>query len=189
MGRDKLTLVRDAHGRTVLGHVVATVREWASEIRLLTYPNLPLVDLTLAANELLIEDVESYRGPLAAIAAAWPKPEEAYLVFVVAGDLPGICDTVFGTCENALREHPDVDAVLPVREGKVQPLLGCYRPSAGRVFREAVDEGETRLMQAVQRLHIHPLSTENHAWPMWWTRPIHTPAEYREWLQCQEGSQ
>lgn len=146
-----------------------------------------------------VADVGLYRGPLVALAAAWRplllaantadnhgNADHRY-VWVVAGDLVGIDRAVLETCHAALVTGPPrMDGAVVTRQGSWQPLCGCYRLGVGEVLQTAVAAGETRLMRAIAALKLTSVAAEQTGWLDWWTRPLHTPQDYHDWLQYQQ---
>jgi|GEM_PF-4346890 len=157
----------------------------------------------------VIRDSHWHQGPLQALAHSWPlvsmgeegtsypgaKPSRIppQGILVVAGDYPGLQAEVLQRCVDAYGKHcvrhafaaaegAGADGVVVARQDTVQPLLGCYRPEVGEVFRRAVCAGEERLMQAVATLRLQTLDAETQGWPLWWTQPVHTPQDYQAWL-------
>ena len=209
MGTDKLTLhlTKDASGfssdnETILQHVTSVCKIVSDHVWLLTSPyaarvvnQLPIDRLHPCTDIRTIADERFYEGPLRALGHAWPQiceqsadaqpvPPKADLpVFVVAGDLPGLRPEVLLACKEKL-EHgaDDIDAVLVTRGDMLQPLLGCYRSRAGHVFVAAALQGQKRLLPALRDLSVETISSEAYGWPAWWTRPVHTPRDYEEWL-------
>ncbi|WP_067930008.1 molybdenum cofactor guanylyltransferase [Alicyclobacillus kakegawensis] len=107
-------------------------------------------------------------------------------VFVLAGDLPGLAPRVLEVLwkrYQVLSEKRACDAVLVIREGRWQPLLGCYCAAVGRIWRAAAASGETRLMRALAGLRLAGVDADAQGWPSWWTRPLHTPADLSAWRE------
>ncbi|MCL6454123.1 MAG: NTP transferase domain-containing protein [Alicyclobacillus sp.] len=200
MGVDKLRLPAARGGdSTVLAAVCRVCQAVADEVWVLTAPRAnPAADGP--RNEALGGDLPPgvkrhadaawYRGPLAALGAAWNDcvgSGAQTMVFVVAGDLVGLQAAVLNRCQAALAAGEDgMDAALVRRDGVLQPLCGCYRARAGQAWQAAVEAGERRLMQAVDRLQVVPVDAAEATWPDWWTRPIHTPDDYAAWLDYQQ---
>ncbi|RIV18873.1 hypothetical protein D2Q93_13495 [Alicyclobacillaceae bacterium I2511] len=208
MGRDKLSLPLTANSqRTVLGHVVATAAGVADWIWLLgpalNHTGLAsrnrythaVVGAAQAGQGLpaelameVIADEQPYQGPLVALAHGWmrmmrsPVPPPDW-IWVLAGDLPGVQVEVLQTLAQALQSAGEgVDAVLAQRAGHWQPLLGCYRWTAGTAFVHAHAAGQRRLFAALEQLTLWGVDGLALGWPDWWLRPVHTPKDYQEWL-------
>lgn len=214
MGRDKLSLPRNggeaagaggeagvsaaagsegAATETVLSHVVKVAAEVADVVYLVIPPETvpgPNLEVIQAARVPVIthHDKASYRGPLQALNGVWPTLESHDAIFVVPGDLPGLTPRVLRTCNLRLDVlPPEYDGAAVVRGGRWQPLLACYKPVAGQAWRMA-EQGETRILRALDSLKIAAVDEQLQAWPAWWTRPIHTPEDYEAWLQWQHSS-
>lgn len=189
MGVDKLRLSRIApEGPTILDHVVQVVASCCTTVFVLGDPGRhPAGYATSCPGRIRwLRDDEPFHGPLAALAAAWPKVLAADsagcdAVVVAAGDLPGLVPTVLNACLE--RIVASLDAVLVARDGRWQPLLGVYAARAGQALSAAAATGETRLMSAIERMRVVPLSADQLGWPEWWTRPVHTRRDYADWLQ------
>ncbi|MCL6517912.1 NTP transferase domain-containing protein [Alicyclobacillus sp.] len=211
MGRDKLSLPRRAGGTDrVIDHVVDVARTAASRVVLAVPPGgfggpVPaLVEL--------VPDPAWHQGPLSALAHAWPaavgggadtapggepaagaaagfacEPGGAgTAVLVLAGDLPGIDPAVPASLRAALA-GAEADAAVVVRGGVDQPLIGLYTESSGAVFQRMARTGQRRLLPALTALRVVRVDADAMGWPEWWTRPVHTPADYEAWLRHTEG--
>ena len=184
MGQDKLTLAWNGQGgKTILDHVLETAASVTTEIAVVVSPARPDVG-PFAPGQVMIRDKALYRGPLAALAHAWPRLEwdGCEAVHVLAGDLPGLHPEVLRACAQVLADAgADVDGVAVVRDGRLQPLLACYRPRIGELFMHQVTVGETRILAALAAATLVKLDGGRAGWPRWWTQPVHTPAEYDAW--------
>jgi molybdopterin-guanine dinucleotide biosynthesis protein A len=148
-------------------------------------------------------------APVTSVPGPSPGPGSAVRsVLVVAGDYPGLQATVLSACINQLAtasgelvppsgatpvsrlsstpssalSQPPVQGAVLRREGRLQPLIGCYREGVGTLLQEQAANGEYRLMRAVDKLRVVTIDVVDEAWPDWWTRPVHTPADYQDWL-------
>lgn len=202
MGRDKLSLPRgDGHAPsaewaesdksgegTVLSHVVQVVSGLVDTVHLVIPPQIaPAPDFRGLQNDsvqVVIEhDQALYRGPLQALNGIWGSLMEYELIYVVAGDLPGLATRVLETCKARLEVlGADCDGVAVVREQRWQPLVACYRPTAGRAWSLA-ENGELRILRALDMLCLGAVDEHLQGWPGWWTKPIHTPEDYAAWLE------
>lgn len=180
--------------KTLVRHAVDIVLECASAVYVVHAPD-PASDLIRAcagdSRIRLLADRASERGPLVALADAWTRIRDLApdsVLLVAPTDLPGLTVEPLRACLDAIRTQPHVDAVLVRREGRLQPLLGCYRAWVGAHLQAAVAAGQTRIREAVESLAVHAIDSEANGWPAWWTRPVHTPAEYEQWLsQWRDG--
>lgn len=193
MGVDKLALPRcRTEDGTILAHVVQTAGAVAQDVHVAAAPShtgqteaLKSLPIELGTRIQVHADLAPQRGPLAALQQVWAQVQESEAVFVVAGDLPGVAPQVLQTCRDRLRVLGESwDGVLVRREGKVQPLLGCYRFRCKGAFVQTYREGHARLLPALQRLRLAEIDSVLQGWPQWWTRPVHTKEEYQTWLEA-----
>ena len=99
-----------------------------------------------------LQDRDAYAGPLAALARYEPSAE---IVFVASCDLPGFDAEIIGAFKNWIGEF---DCVLPVCDGRLQPLCGLYRSRAWHKLSEVASEGRKNLMAWVDRLEVKSVS-------------------------------
>lgn len=200
MGVDKgsLPAVAGRVGDTILERVIRTMQDVCTDIFVLqaaaavNTPELPPRGPGGGGqNVRIVRDVQPFQGPLAALVDAWSLFAAYDAVLLAPADVPGLTAQVLQCCrdryETAQRQAVAVGAtpqgVLVVRERRLQGLLGVYDSAAGDVFRLARQQGETRLMKAVTALPLAFVDTSAEGWPDWWTRPVHTPDDYQQWLQ------
>lgn len=195
MGVDKLRLSVGPGAKSILQHVVEVALTVADDAVLLLAASRGGTDAIDSGRSLFTGSVASDgrirtcldtrpdAGPLAALATAWPEAAHSDLVFVLAGDLPGLQPEVLRACARQWAEgtvsDPALDGALVARDGRLQPLLGCYRQAAGRAWMEAARAGESRVMAVAASLTLATVAAD--LWPPWWTRPVHTPDDYAAW--------
>jgi molybdopterin-guanine dinucleotide biosynthesis protein A len=182
MGRDKLSLPRrPGSAETVLEHVVNVALAAANRAIVVARPDGASTGTPSAE---VLADPLPHRGPLYALSCAWANPalRDCDAVLVLAGDLPGLAVEVVEALVSAVQANPDADGAVVVRQGQDQPLIGIYRQRVGQAFQQAVQQGETRLLKVTGNLKLARVDAEQMGWPPWWTRPIHTPIDYQEWL-------
>ncbi|WDL95467.1 molybdenum cofactor guanylyltransferase [Alicyclobacillus sp. ALC3] len=193
MGRNKLTLPWSrGSASTVLDAVLVATGVVVDRVVVLLPPE-PGADVLRVVAQLprvtAVTDALWRAGPLQAIAHGWPDVADCNEVFVTAGDLPGLQPGALLACQAALAAAgPNCDGATVVREGRLQPLLACYRQRAGQAFMEVADSGEARLQPALERLQLARVDAQSAGWPEWWTRPVHTPDDYEAWLRYVETS-
>jgi molybdenum cofactor guanylyltransferase len=187
MGLNKVLLPRTATDPTpVWQHVVNTAANLCDTITLLTPPDRNGDALYEDQRVLTIHDDTAYEGPLRALAGAWSdavSPDVQH-VFLLAADLPGLNEAVLEALKERLLAVPTADGAVVLREGRRQPLLGCYRPAIGSVLQAYAREGHQKLLPALADLHLVEVDGDALQWPTWWTRPVHTPADYAQWFRA-----
>jgi molybdenum cofactor guanylyltransferase len=229
MGVDKLSLpISPGNRTTILEHVVDCVSHVADDVYIAHAPTPSFSQQVILAafaghsasesastssssaesassesHVHFLQDETWYNGPLGVLARLYTSLPKADLVYVVAGDLPGLHSNVLEACGEAMWKNEErkpelsegwkdgsgaykarvsgADAALVRRNSTLQPLLGCYRYHALSAFFAAWQAGETRLMPIMAKLKIEPVVPEEAKWPSWWTKPVHTPEDYATW--------
>jgi molybdopterin-guanine dinucleotide biosynthesis protein A len=201
MGQDKLALpVSPNERQTVVMAVVAAVSQQVDVVRVIRPPlieDVPLVDgrYGLGADRTgktakieTVYDASAHQGPLQALAGAWPEEADAWdCVLVAAGDIPGLSGRTLGACAEALMESTEADGVLCVYQGRPQPLVAAYRWRVGPIFQKLARQGEHRIQNALREVPCKMLDRPEFASNEWELRPIHTPEDYRAWLERREA--
>lgn len=196
MGKDKLSLPRSvgSNRTTVLSHVIEVATQVADTVFAVVPPEqaqTPAFEVGqgLAVSVVVHRDRVKYGGPLFALNSVWRSVLDFEAIYVIAGDLPGVIPRVLTTCKARLDVLGSAyDGVAVMREGRWQPLLACYRPTAGKGWGIA-QAGEPRLLRAFDELRIAGIDERMQGWPVWWTKPIHTPEDYETWLQWHQQTQ
>lgn len=134
MGTDKASLL--INGETLLARIVR-------ELQAAGYEPVVLGGACLPGCRFIPDD-ESGSGPLNALRGF--APQEG-LVFVASCDLPHFSRQVPAVLEALLRGH---QAVVPVIEGRSQPLCSLYRSSCWQSLMQ--EPGASRVMQWIDRL-------------------------------------
>jgi molybdopterin-guanine dinucleotide biosynthesis protein A len=139
MGTDKTLL--DVGGKPLVVRVVEAVGEVCERTLIVT--NLPeaLAGVALPADVTVLRDEVAYQGPLGGIVTALAEAGSGWLL-VAAADMPHVEPQVIRALWE-LRE--DADAVVPVSEKGLEPLLALYRVEACLpVARSVLAEGRRR---------------------------------------------
>ncbi|UNO49708.1 molybdenum cofactor guanylyltransferase [Alicyclobacillus acidoterrestris] len=186
---DKLLLPRAPLSPPILAHVL-TVAASLCDCVIVAHAPGPVRDVVArhlpvsCANKIDWQlDAVPWSGPLTALAHVFTsaRVQEANTVGVVAGDLPGITADVLQRCHAALAASEAADGAALVRDGRIQPLIACYRHRAVAAVVDAVAAGQVRLMGVLDRLNVIPVALEDGT-PEWRIRPVHTPEDYEAWL-------
>jgi len=163
-GGDKLAAELD--GRSLLATAVDAVAPLVDRV-LVAVSGLPQASLKADVPVALINDRDSFAGPLAGLAtvlATMGDPDPlADLAIVVGGDMPRLVPAVLRSMLDRLASDPTVDAVLLGRPPSVvdpegQPPRRAVLPLAVRVGAaasaavEALDAGDRSLQALLERL-------------------------------------
>ncbi len=94
-----------------------------------------------------VTEPERFGGPLVALGFALGEVS-APLVLVLAADHPELAPALLELLIRRLAEDVDADAVVPVRDGRREPLVAAYRRSVGVAITEVLD-ARTRSLQSL----------------------------------------
>ncbi|TKD70122.1 molybdenum cofactor guanylyltransferase [Pseudalkalibacillus hwajinpoensis] len=107
----------------------------------------------------LLTDNESFvgMGPLAGIYSAMEKTEGDYYV-TVACDMPLLTEGLLSMLINEMMLHPDAVAIVPVKDGRVQPLCAIYHSSCENVIKNHLQAGRKRMIDLLNEIKVHYVS-------------------------------
>ncbi len=94
----------------------------------------------------VIEDQLPGRGPAIGLCAALAEARHAY-VFVIACDMPFISSSLI---EALASYHSDHDIVVPMREGRPEPLCAVYSTACLETLTERVRQGRRGLVAFIE---------------------------------------
>ncbi len=98
----------------------------------------------------IIPDEVSGQGPAAGLAAVLKSSETPWNI-VIACDLPFLEKEFI---EELLLSAPSYQAVVPVHNGNMEPLAALYHKDLGKIFAEAVENGNLALRQILHSCHV-----------------------------------
>ncbi len=153
LGRDKAAA--EAAGRPLLHWTAAALAAVSDDIVVVARPGQTLPPPAGAVWR-VARDARSEAGPLAGIEAGL-KAVRHDLAIVVATDMPLLAPALLRAVADACR---GVGVVMPVRDGRPEPLLGAYRRAAGPAATALLDEGERRPRVLLERLPSRRLDAE-----------------------------
>ncbi len=135
----------------------------------------------LAPGYTAVPDQHPGTGPMGGILSVLDRFAGQRLL-VVACDMP-----CFTAREGArlLSLHRDEDALVPVVDGRWQPLAAVYAPGMASLFREALRCGERRLRSVIARAHYRLVEIGEEEASNYLN--INTPEEFAEFLQQADG--
>ena len=153
LGRDKASA--EAAGRPLLHWTADALATVSDDLVVVARPGQALPPPAGAAWR-VARDARSEAGPLAGTEAGLRLARHD-LAIVVATDMPLVAPALLCAVAAACR---DVDVVMPVRDGRPEPLLGAYRRAAGAVATALLDAGERRPRVLLERLPSRRLDAE-----------------------------
>ncbi len=159
MGRDKARMV--FQGEPLVLRVVRRLQGCCDEVLVVArFPH------TYAFTGVAcVPDVWPGEGPLAGMFTA-ALSAAGELLAVVACDMPWVNPNLVRAMARYLHEHPQVDAVVPVAEGREHPLHGVYRRVALlRAAARALQQGQRAIRAAWPHLRLERWPRER--WQTW----------------------
>ncbi|HVA22363.1 MAG TPA: molybdenum cofactor guanylyltransferase [Candidatus Micrarchaeia archaeon] len=109
-----------------------------------------------------VADPASGLGPLAGLVQGLTRAATS-LVLVVACDMPSPSPILGRHLLRRAWHDPAVDAVVPWRGGRPEPLFAVYRASAGPLLAGALEGGERTLRRALASLRVAPIAASEWA--------------------------
>jgi len=148
----------DLGGRPLLARVVEMVREWTREIVLVAAPEqaLPALGADAPAPTVVRDDLPG-AGPLPALALGL-RSIAAPWALALGCDAPLVRTAIVGRL--AAERGDDVDAVVPIWEGRPQPLVALYRRTLAPTLDALVAAGERRLHAIADRPRVRRVPAE-----------------------------
>lgn len=109
----------------------------------------------------LIGDIMSEKGPMAGILSVFAVTGEDS-VFVVACDMPFINEDLIRYMAEIYKgvEGGQVDAVIPVFEGKKEPLFGIYTKRIMETMEKMIQGGQMSLSEMLTDLRVHYITED-----------------------------
>ncbi len=146
MGFDK-TLVR-VGGHTLVARVAESLGSVCSEVLVVTNHPEDLADAGLPEGARVVADDLPYSGPLGALATAMDAASQEW-VLLAAADMPWIEP---GVIDLLWSNRDGVDAVVPLTEGGLEPLLALYATSTSDIARALLEDGMRRPAELLERV-------------------------------------
>jgi len=178
MGTDKTLLT--IGGEPMITRVTAAALEYCEQVVVIT--NFPenLEGLTLPASVEIIADDTPLLGPLGGLSTALAHAKHEW-VLALAADMPWVSRDIVAALWDA---RGDADAVIPVTDSGIEPLLALYRvATAGPVAHDVLASGRRRIAAMFPRLAVAdlPLSLVQELDPTFSSFfNINTPADLAE---------
>ena len=153
MGSDKAALAFG--GRTLLHHTIAALAEVADEVVVVRAPGRDLPPFDCQRPVRVVADPVEGEGPLVGIAAGL-RAASAPVALVVAVDMPFLRPALL----RLLAEHAAAGArcVVPIYQGRPQPLCSAWRRDALDVVQAQIDAGERAVMSVARALDAERLA-------------------------------
>jgi len=151
-GRDKTAEI--VAGRSLLQHVVDAVSPIAAEIIVVRATGMPQ---PAASAETPVRQVEDARegGALAGLYSGLLASSQPFAI-ALGCDMPLLSRPLLRYLSGLMEE--DVDVVMPLWEGKEEPLHALYRRSCLSAIERALDEGRRRMTDFLPDVRVRYVS-------------------------------
>jgi len=153
MGRDKAFLTYK--NKTFLRNILETLDKISSQIIISINKDksLYLNEIKELKNEIVfIKDLDEYAGPLNAVVSCYPYVKSEY-VFLSTCDTPILNLDLINFLKEEMERDKDIECIIPVVNGKYQPLNTFYRKSALKKAEEVYKMGNDSLFSWIDRLN------------------------------------
>lgn len=171
MGRAKHTL-QLPDGRSLLEHTIAVARNVVNDVVLVGDPG----DAD-ALGVAVWPDERPGDGPLAAAATACARSPQPWTL-LLACDVPQLTASVLQAVLDAADGAHDIVVARGRNDATINPLAACYRTALADEMNAALDVGERRLLDFVQRCSLHVVTIDDP--PS--LASVNTPAEWQTYL-------
>lgn len=169
MGRDKAMI--EVGGRTLLDRALDMIDPHCAELLVIGEP-----EKYGAVGPFVIADEWPGKGPLGGLTTAMRYASNDKLL-VIACDLPGLSDRLFGLLKAQLGHS--TDAVVPRHEGLIEPLAAAYHRNAKPAFRRCVEMDVLKMSEALSQVrttYVEVIPGQD-GWPADLFRNINAPSD------------
>ena len=153
MGRNKALLPVPPNDMPLVCYILRQLVGFVSDACIVV-SNDPQVSLTVADNAgvSVLADRWPEGGALGGVATGIAACRE--WAMVVACDLPLVDPSIFARLIELAGNHPDVDAVIPLVAGQMQPFHGLWRRTALPLLEAQITVGDLALHRALTKLDV-----------------------------------
>lgn len=127
----------------------------------------------------VVRDMLPGEGPLMAITSAL-EASRTDLHFIMACDMPGFNADLFTRLMRAVRGY---DAVIPIHEGRHEPLFAVYRKSVLPLLRSSLRTGNRRITAALEGAKVNYFELPARDIPI----NLNTPADLETFLRSSDA--
>ncbi|WP_373894872.1 molybdenum cofactor guanylyltransferase [Virgibacillus natechei] len=138
-------------------HSIAALKPFVSSVLIITNPKLQQLFNQEDESIPVVNDLENYRGqgPLAGIYTAM-ETDSAEWYMVIPVDVPFMEIPVIDELVRAI--DTDVDAIIPVVSGRMQPLISIFHHSLKDAIKNQLDNGERAVDQLLKKCKVNYIS-------------------------------
>jgi molybdopterin-guanine dinucleotide biosynthesis protein A/molybdopterin converting factor small subunit len=170
MGRPKALLLFD--GEPLIAHIVRMLKRIFAEAIVVAAPGEQFVELSSLLrsqpnqpnqpnkpNEpkvTLVQDEVAYQGPVGGIYYGL-RAAKSEVCFVTSCDVPFLNPSLISYLRSQISNH---DVVVPLWQGRFQPLHAIYRRSVAPLLKEQLERGELRPIFLYERVRTYKVSED-----------------------------
>lgn len=157
-GRDKA--FADFQGSHFYQVIINELMKSVEECVVVTKPALIEEFVLEEKNRVITDDVSvAGKGPLAGLLSTMNE-QEADQYVVVACDMPLVKEELFSKLLEESLNHPEADAIIPIAEGRIQPLCAVYNNTCKDTIEMKLSQGEKRVMDVLKELTVRYVKME-----------------------------
>jgi molybdenum cofactor guanylyltransferase len=151
MGRDKAFV--DYDGRTLLARMLDLARSVTADVRIVGSRE------KFASYAAVVEDAFRDCGPLGGIEAAL-RASSSELNLILASDMPFVSREFLQYLIDQARMAPEAGVVVPLADGRRQPLCAVYRVEFAAVAENSLRVGQYRIDRLFERVRTRVIEPE-----------------------------
>ncbi|MEH7458747.1 molybdenum cofactor guanylyltransferase [Bacillus sp. JJ1127] len=163
-------------GHTFIEQIVKVMKTTIQDVVVITHPNIKERMVTLVEVP-VIEDIPSYRGngPLAGIVSGMEQIKAEWYI-VSPCDTPNVSSE--WTTELVGQMSDDYEAIVPIIDGRKQPLLAAYHWSVKEKIYTLLEEDKRSMGQLLSQCNVKYVIGEEINMPKEWFVNVNTKEEY-----------
>lgn len=163
-------------GHTFIEQIVKVMKTTIQDVVVITHPNIKERIVTLVEVP-VIEDIPSYRGngPLAGIVSGMEQIKAEWYI-VSPCDTPNVSSEWI--MELVRQMSDEYEAVVPIIDGKKQPLLAAYHWSVKEKIYTLLEEDKRSMGQLLSQCNVKYVIGEEINMPKEWFVNVNTKEEY-----------
>ena len=150
MGRPKALLLFD--GEPLIAHLVRALNRLLANVVVVAAPEQELPSLAVT----LVRDEVAYQGPVGGIYYGL-RAAKTEVCFVTSCDVPFLNPSLISYLRSQISNH---DVVVPLWQGRFQPLHAIYRRSVAPLLKEQLERGELRPIFLYDKVRTYKVSEE-----------------------------
>ncbi|MFJ8528190.1 molybdenum cofactor guanylyltransferase [Bacillus sp. NPDC094106] len=163
-------------GRTFIEQILKVMKTTIQDVVVITHPDIKERIVTLVEVP-VIEDIPSYRGkgPLAGIVSGMEHSKAEWYI-VSPCDTPNVSSEWITELVRLMSD--ECEAVVPIIDGRKQPLLAAYHWSVKKKIYPLLEEDKRSMGQLLSQCNVKYVVGEEINMPKEWFVNVNTKEEY-----------